>query len=67
MNEIASLRTWLDERTQQMSYAVEAMKGTGSTLVLPDCRERLARYKQTLLTLEEYDEFMRDSEPPHAP
>lgn len=67
MNELASLRTWLDERIRQTSYAVEAMKDSSSTLVLPDCRERLARYKQTLLTLEEYEEFMRDSEPPHAP
>ncbi|MGJ7498632.1 hypothetical protein ACSFA8_26745 [Variovorax sp. RT4R15] len=67
MNELASLRTWLDERIQQTFYAIEAMKGSSSTLVLPDCMERLSRYKQALLTLEEYDEFMRDSGPPLTP
>lgn len=54
-------RDWLEEQAKRMSYAVKAMEASSSTLVLPDCRERLERYQQALATIAEFDEFVRDS------
>ena len=61
MNELQSLRAWLEDRANAMRYAVDAMGGSSSTLVLPDCEERLNRYSRALEALAEYGEHLSDS------
>ena len=59
-----ALRIWIAERIAHETEALQRIRSAGysSTLVANDEREALlARYASALLTLDEYDEFVKDS------
>jgi hypothetical protein len=63
ITETKALRSWLAERIELSSYAIAQLKhleGSGSVL-LENHVESLARYRATIFSLDEYDEWLADS------
>jgi hypothetical protein len=57
----AALRTWLTQRIEVSTYAIEQLKAFDGSAVLANHVELLARYQATILALDEYDEWLSDS------
>lgn len=59
--ENVMLRIWLAEQIKISAYAVEKLKHMKGSNVLEYHADRLVRYQATLLSLDEYEEWLTDS------